>query len=431
MDAVRAHIVDPPRPTLTAAPRPPRPSRVDPPARHIVVAVSFATLLALLGAGDASESLAPPPAGAQGIHRIHLPRLSNGDTLPGRALAPGALVVGRSDGHTLTVLDDGRVLVVGASDAVELWDPRDRRSRLVAPLPEARAGHVAVRLLDGRVLVAGGEGTDRPNGYDLEPLASALVFDPASASWQPVAPMAVARRAPVAALLPDGRVLVAGGESGLPHEPPSAEVFDPGEGVWRSYPAPPSSPIALDALPNGRVLALFAPIGVDVNAALLDPSTARWMELPRSSAQGRSRAHVVLADGDVLTVYLRTAERFDAALGRWEPAARPPATVSATGALLPDGTVLLLGDARSARAYRYDPRADRWSMAGYTEHAHLRPAVAALADGRVLVAGGNLDGAPGGDEERITELFDPSSNTWTASWPASERRSGHTATERP
>jgi len=414
------------------SPRPPEPPHHASCMRIVVLRFALSALVAGLGARASSDALAPPQAAAQGIFRVHLPWVANRTIVPGHAEAPGPLVVGRARGHTLTRLDDGRVLVVGGSDAVELWDPRDRRSRLVDPLPRARSHHVAVRLRDGQVLVAGGQGAYHSEYDDQEPLASALVFDPASASWRSVAPMAVARREPVAALLPDGRVLVAGGESGTPDEAPIVEVFAPEEGAWRPYSAPRHRPSALEALPDGRVLALNDPIVGQLRTEILDPVTTRWSEMPLASTLNRIGGHVGLGELGVLVFSFLQVERFDGGLGRWAQAAPPPANMtSPTATLLPDGTVLFVGSVQAGRAYRYDPVADRWSAAGYSEHVHHGHASVLLADGRVLLTGGNLDGGLDGEADRVTELFDPGSGSWTASWPAPLGRDQHTATVLP
>src|SRR5206468_214523 len=62
-------------------------------------------------------------------------------------------------------------------------------------------------------------------------------YDPANGSWSPVANLAGARMLHTATLLPDGKVLVAGGtytvDSGdIGDQLSSAEPFDPGTGTW-------------------------------------------------------------------------------------------------------------------------------------------------------------------------------------------------------
>jgi hypothetical protein len=108
---------------------------------------------------------------------------------------------------------------------------------------------------DGKVLIVG--------GHD-PPTATAEVIDlnAASPSWRTVAPMSIQRRQLNATLLPDGKVLVTGGSSAGGFDEPSgavlyAEMWDPGEETWsnmasharyRGYHA-----TAL-LLPDGRVL---------------------------------------------------------------------------------------------------------------------------------------------------------------------------------
>ena len=78
---------------------------------------------------------------------------------------------------TATPLGNGRVLVVGGSGefTTELYDPRSGTWIPGGTLSQARGLHVAVRLLDGGVLVAGG-GT-----Y----YASAELYNPATNQWTP------------------------------------------------------------------------------------------------------------------------------------------------------------------------------------------------------------------------------------------------------
>lgn len=112
--------------------------------------------------------------------------------------------------HAACALDDGRVVLVGGfdDDTVELWDPATRRFRLVAArMHNRREWPTATRLADGRVLIVGGSHT-------AEAQRLAEVFDPRTETFEPVAsPLDGERRSLHAAhLMPDGRVLVLGGE---------------------------------------------------------------------------------------------------------------------------------------------------------------------------------------------------------------------------
>ena len=150
----------------------------------------------------------------------------------------------RSD-HRATPLVAGRVLVLGGTTTgaassrlatAERYDPATDRWTPVAPIPPAGAdvtprGDFTVTLLpDGQVLLAGGRVLREPAcevkcGPDIV-LASTERYDPVSDRWIATAPMRGPRAGHAAALLPDGRVLVAGGfvSSGIPPTPP-AELY--------------------------------------------------------------------------------------------------------------------------------------------------------------------------------------------------------------
>src|SRR6266513_3714758 len=97
---------------------------------------------------------------------------------------------------------------------------------ITGSLATARAGqpsgHTATLLPNGKVLVAGGGDI---NGIH----ASAELYDPASGAWSATGSLATARSGHTATLLPNGRVLAAGGgDGGSIHA--SAELYDPASG---------------------------------------------------------------------------------------------------------------------------------------------------------------------------------------------------------
>jgi hypothetical protein len=116
----------------------------------------------------------------------------------------------------VTRLGNGRVLVVGGVDeaTTELYDPPTGTWIPAGTLHQPRWLHVAVRLVDGRVLVAGG------GRYT----ATAERYDPATNRWTPTGSMNVDRITFTATLLRDGRVLVADSANG--------EVYSPATGTW-------------------------------------------------------------------------------------------------------------------------------------------------------------------------------------------------------
>jgi N-acetylneuraminic acid mutarotase len=158
--------------------------------------------------------------------------------------------------HTATLLPDGRVLVVGGcigsgvcTNRAEIFDPQTNSWTEATPLAAVRAGHAAVLLDDGRVLVAGGAPDD----------SDALLYDPLANTWTATGPM-VWRRTQIqgGVKLLDGRVLVAGGLdlSDTPEPMANTEIYDPATNTWTAATslAQPRYAHSLDLLPDGQVL---------------------------------------------------------------------------------------------------------------------------------------------------------------------------------
>jgi hypothetical protein len=134
--------------------------------------------------------------------------------------------------HASVLLRDGRVLVVGGSDAsnalatAEVWDPATGQFTPTASLAAPAEKVTATLLADGRVLVVGGFSPDiaqvERSQVDGIFNATAQVWDPATGRFTPTGSMAQPRSDHTATLLPDGRVLVIGGDSGMPGLNPSA-----------------------------------------------------------------------------------------------------------------------------------------------------------------------------------------------------------------
>jgi hypothetical protein len=164
---------------------------------------------------------------------------------------------------TATPLADGKVLIAGGfnthrgrtQSSAEIYDPATHVFTPTGPLAEDRFGADAVRLTDGRVLIVGG--THWFVGRPGVPLASAEIYDPVTGKFHAtLGPMAFARDRPTATLLPDGTVLIAGGQNGA-IEPVQAELFDPKSETFKPLPNPLISPRmahSAASLPGGDVL---------------------------------------------------------------------------------------------------------------------------------------------------------------------------------
>ena len=116
-------------------------------------------------------------------------------------------------GATATLLGDGRILIAGgivtpdsgAPDAY-IFDPDTKQFDSVeGNMSVPRGDHAAVRLLDGRVLFAGG-------AADRKATAALEIFDPANRRFESLSEQLPSPRSGLAgSLLPDGRVVLAGG----------------------------------------------------------------------------------------------------------------------------------------------------------------------------------------------------------------------------
>src|SRR6266850_2200854 len=124
-------------------------------------------------------------------------------------------------GHSATLLEDGRVLIVGGDNLTgmvsqpEVVDPVSQTSSLVAASTTARTDHTATRLSDGRVLVVGGRGQSGS-------LTSSDIYNPLTATFTTGPSLTTPRSGHTATVLADGKILIAGGDAGG-----SAELYNP------------------------------------------------------------------------------------------------------------------------------------------------------------------------------------------------------------
>jgi N-acetylneuraminic acid mutarotase len=160
-----------------------------------------------------------------------------------RWASAGSMAATRID-HTATLLPSGKVLVAGglvmpfpapSLASTELYDPATNTWSIAAPMVESRTRHTATLLSDGRVLVVGGLSVAlREGGLFPTQATGAEIYDPSLNHWSMTAPMGVSRLGQTTTRLPDGRVLVAGGEDGSVTVLNSTEIYDPTQDRWIS-----------------------------------------------------------------------------------------------------------------------------------------------------------------------------------------------------
>jgi len=245
-------------------------------------------------------------------------------SVPGGSNFAIGSVPDESEGHSSTLLADGRVLSAGGNTPVlgealrtlVFYDPNTESfstspTRLIA----GRIAHTATLLADGRVLFVGG--TD-VNGTVLD---TAEVFDPVTETISAAPRMSVPRTMNTATLLADGRVFVAGGTSlfdaldilgSLAAGQATSEIYDPVTNSWASGPSLPKSRAvhAASLLQDGRVLItgglevvtiLGLPIpSITAECRFYDPSSNAIVDAPDFSGDRALHAQVTLSDGSVL-----------------------------------------------------------------------------------------------------------------------------------
>lgn len=222
----------------------------------------------------------------------------------------------------LVKLADGRVLAVGnasgseASAGAEIYDPATNAWTLTAPMIATPTQPAVIRLADGRVLVAGG-GVVRKisGGFSYGYTAAAQLYDPVSDTWTAARPMHEKRQDTDAVLLPDGRVVVAGGvgpdpQWSFPYPSSTSEVYDPALDAWsapRGIGAARGMGVTGVGLSDGRAVFVGGwsySWAVDSAAAL---NGADWT-LSGSGGVGRwGHIAVALSDNSVLVAAGQTA----------------------------------------------------------------------------------------------------------------------------
>jgi N-acetylneuraminic acid mutarotase len=343
-------------------------------------------------------------------------------------------------------------------------------------MAEPRAAATATLLKNGKVLVAGGYNgfTEHVGGGTTwRPLAE--LFDPATRSWRPAAPMLMPRIEPRAALLGDGRVLVLGSATDCCEAPVGAETFDPETDSWSTAAAPAEmrDVEALTALPDGRVLAIGHFGGPDsywatwtLGAALYDPLSGTWSRMqPPLVKRDHGATATLLGTGQVLlaggyqdepaeelpvhdnyTVFA-SAETYNPASGAWTPVAPMlhPRTQQAATAMA-NGTALIAGgeedliypgsqteSAVQSSAETFDPYNDTWQPLPEMSFARAYAEATTLSDGSVIIAGGGECSTAPGYEACINygrsyysslccaastaEIYEPATNQWTVTGP--------------
>ena len=293
----------------------------------------------------------------------------------------------------LTVLAIASIFLTAVSYRVppNLQDPAGR----VLPtgsLGEPRADHTATLLPDGRVLIAGGM---VENGVFLDTME---LYDPKSGSFQSAGSMSSKRVGHSATLLPGGKVLLAGGMAGRSFE-----------GSWHGI--------------------------MSSSADIYDPQTGKVMPVGNMITGREAHEAIPLPGGKVLFIggsdgqhYLDSVEVFDPCAKKFTLAGKlTESRGGAVAVLLPAGDgkdagkVLVLGGASGeteanhivlGSAELFDPNTGASLKVGDMSVRRYKHAATLLADGRVLITGGS-DDRDWGNMYDTAEIYDPATHRFT------------------
>lgn len=299
-----------------------------------------------------------------------------------------------------------------------------------------RAEHTATLLPDGRVLIVGGAA--RCCGTGEDGIAQTEIFDPGTGDVTDAGDLSLPRFGHAAVLLPDGRVLVAGGVSGA-EAALQSEIWD-GDGWSLAFAHQARYQPSMVVLDDGRVLLTGGADGMRralATSEILDPGGGAGFVPAGGMGVARQDATLVpFGAGDALVFAGRDGgpiapvELYQVRVGAWTPfgALITPRRSQVAG--LVGGRVLLAGGSDGTSAYYrtaelIEEGGVSFRSVGMTSSSHADGAGAAMGARGFLVVGGQDGGV-----ERIheAEIFDPATEAWTRTVPLREGRFRMTAT---
>lgn len=291
-----------------------------------------------------------------------------------------------------TLLSDGRVLLYSTphgdgGSVASVWDPGDGSVADVSlGFPRNVFCSGQILLPDGRVIAAGGE----KFGHKRVGARQTTFFDPQDDSWKQGPIMAKGRWYPTPVQLPSGRTVVFGGLADKQHFPRRGESMNASATSIRLLPRSASRTTGLypdlHLLPNGRLLFTVAEAPITgIHAGLFDPATNRWRDTDDLIGGPRFFSNSVLLPGLQKVLVLG-------------------GTNSHSGK---NGTGL-----KTAQVFDTRVGERTWEMTAPMEFARRDSNSVLLPDGTVLVVGGAGTGFYD-DAVLAAERFDPVTETWT------------------
>lgn len=347
------------------------------------------------------------------------------------------------DAFTTTALADGRVLVVGGihptiagsfKTSCEIYSRTPLPWSLVGSLQVPRARHSATLLPNGNVLVVGGENATGK-------LSSAELYDPATDVWREVAPASASHAFHTATLLPSGKVLIYGGHTQV--GPSAVELYDPSLDSWTLLKtlSVPAIGHTATLLPGGKVL--FLPeASSGLQPEIYDSQNDSWQTLSppggaayfdfaiQHSATLLESGEVLITRGSCNPCAVQNALVYQPADHTWRFTENQffQSQSRPQTALLPSGKVFHIAKVAAFGTFRpqlFDPLTNTWGFP--TEPTETVNAIAGFLDfTTTLLANGEV--LLTGFDSKSSYVFQPNLPSWIPAGPLSEPRAFLTLT---
>ena len=313
--------------------------------------------------------------------------------------------------HTATRLSSGKVLVAGGANSTgtlataEVFNPATASFMRTGNMQTPRAGHTATLLGSGKVLLVGGTNASGT-------LATSELFNPTTGTFTRSGNMRTARVGHTASLLANGKVLVAGGGSA------TAELFDPSTGVFTPTKNMITTRMGHTAtlLQNGKVLLAG---GTDSNSGtalgdLFDPTTSTFSGTATGGTQALWLSATRLQDGRVFIAGGQVTKLISGGSTR----------------------CCLFGPFSSALGILFTSANNSFSAITNMSSSRAFHSATRLGNGQVLIAGGAKVNSFAQGSTVVTsvtplasaELFNPTTLSFTNTSNMTIARSWHTAT---
>ena len=314
---------------------------------------------------------------------------NNSWSLAGNTLKP------RGEGHTAILLNNGQVLITGGTEDVssELYDPDENKWSYADNMIQSRKWASATLLPDGKVIIVGGDDASRSGSKELD---SAEIYNPSTNKWSLTNNMNHAHSGHSATII-DNKLLIVGKNS--------AELFDPLTGVWSLTGNPVrarSTGSTATTMANGKVLVTG---GEWVHGGFLQGDKGGGLYTAGSVGTGTGndggkhpRIHMPII------IPIEDVELYNLESGTWQSTNKMSEARRHHKAILtPEDKVVIIG---SNQVEAFSPNTQTWSPIGDLTNNHGESYTATFfTNNRILITGGRIETENGYRGLSIAEIF--------------------------